>query len=107
MAERAVDMRRRVPGAPAAHEPGRTALAHSEPGRPNPYPHRLSVDVDDTTYRALRLLAAEEGCTIVELVRSGIARELEERGGACRRHAQPRLDPPVATSSSTSWATSS
>jgi hypothetical protein len=55
-------------------------VAHSEPGRPNPYPHRLSVDVNDTTYCALRLLAAKEGCTIVELVRAGIAHELEARG---------------------------
>ena len=80
MAERAGDMHRRAPVAPAAHELDRTELAHSEPGRPNLYPHRLSVDVDDATYRALGRLAAEEGCTIVELVRSGIARELEERG---------------------------
>ena len=72
-------MHRRAPVVPAAHELARTALAHSEPGRPNPYPHRLSVDVDDATYRSLRLLAAEEGCTIVELVRSGIARELSVR----------------------------
>ena len=81
VAERAVDMHRRAPVVPTPHELDRTALAHSEPGRPNPYPHRLSVDVDDVTYRALRLLAAEEGCTIVELVRAGIARELEARTG--------------------------
>jgi len=73
MAERRLDMRRRAPAL------GREALVHSEPGRPNPYPHRLSVDVDDVTYRQLRLLAAEEGCTIVELVRAGIANELRRR----------------------------
>jgi hypothetical protein len=76
VAERSVDMHRRAPVVPTPHELDRTAPAHSEPGRPNPYPHRLSVDVDDATYRALRLLAAEEACTIVDLVRSGIEREL-------------------------------
>jgi hypothetical protein len=34
------------------------------------------VDVDDATYKALRLLAAERGCTIVEIVRAGITKEL-------------------------------
>jgi len=71
MPNRPLDMRRRLP---------RPELqAHAEPGRPNPYPHRLSVDVDDEMYRALRLLAAKEGCTIVEIVRAGIAHELEAR----------------------------
>jgi hypothetical protein len=68
--ERSIDMHRKLPA----------PQAHAEPVRPNPYPHRLSVDVDDEMYRALRLLAAKEGCTIVQLVRAGIARELEARG---------------------------
>lgn len=67
MPERPISMRRRLP----------PPEVHAEPGRPNPYPHRLSVDVDDEIYRALRLLAAERGCTIVEIVRAGIAHELE------------------------------
>jgi len=67
--ERAIDMHRRLPA----------PQAHAEPGRPDPYPHRLSVDVDDAMYYALRLLAAEKGCTIVEIVRAGIAHELEAR----------------------------
>ena len=46
-----------VPQAPVS-----SRQAHAEPARPNPYPHRLSVDVDHDTYRALRLVAAEEGC---------------------------------------------
>lgn len=66
MADKPLDMRRRLP----------RPEAHAEPGRPNPYPHRLSVDVDDATYKALRLLAAERGCTIVEIVRAGITKEL-------------------------------
>jgi hypothetical protein len=66
MPERPIDMHRRLP----------RPEAHAEPGRPNPYPHRLSVDVDEATYRALRLLAVERGCTIVEIVRAGIAKEL-------------------------------
>lgn len=53
--------------------------AHAEPARPNPYPHRLSVDVDHDTYRALRLVAAEEGCRLVDLVRVAIAHELASR----------------------------
>ena len=89
VAGRAIDMRRRLPRPEPAGTggtsrgsagAGSTARLHSEPGRPNPYPHRLSVDVNDTTYCALRLLAAKEGCTIVELVRAGIAHELEARG---------------------------
>ncbi len=59
--------------------PVRTRQTHAEPGRPNPYPHRLSVDVDDETYRTLRLLAAREGCRLVELVRSAIAHEIASR----------------------------
>ena len=70
MPDRPLDMHRRL----ARPE------AHAEPGRPDPYPHRLSVDIDDETYRALRFLAAERGCTIVEIVRAGIAHELAERG---------------------------
>jgi hypothetical protein len=89
MAERAIDMRRRLPRPEPAGAGGTgtgstgtggAARLHSEPGHPNPYPHRLSVDVDDATYHPLRLLAAEEGCTIVELVRAGITHELEARG---------------------------
>ena len=82
-------MHRRVPrpvldgggGEEPAPTPARKSGSpgHSEPGRPYPYPHRLSVDVDDATYKALRFAAAKEGCTIVGLVRSGIARELEAR----------------------------
>jgi hypothetical protein len=53
--------------------------AHAEPARPNPYPHRLSVDVDHDTYRALRFVAAEEGCRLVDLVRVAIAHELASR----------------------------
>ncbi len=52
---------------------------HAEPGRPNPYPHRLSVDVDDETYRALRLIAAQEGSRVVDLVRAGITHEIAAR----------------------------
>jgi hypothetical protein len=54
---------------------GRQGL-HTEPERPYPYPHRLSVDVTDETYQALRLLALERNCRLVELVRSAIAHEL-------------------------------
>jgi hypothetical protein len=57
----------------AAHQ------AHAEPGRPNPYPHRLSVDVDANTYRTLRLIAAQEGCRLVDVVRAAIAHEIELR----------------------------
>jgi hypothetical protein len=57
--------------------PVRAHQTHAEPGRPNPYPHRLSVDVDDDTYRALRLIAAQEDCRIVDLVRAGIAHEID------------------------------
>jgi hypothetical protein len=79
------NMRRRGSAAtPAAVEDGEqrpvTAhQAHAEPGRPNPYPHRLSVDVDADTYRTLRLIAAEEGSRLVDVVRAAIAREIELR----------------------------
>jgi hypothetical protein len=85
-------MRRRAPspqpvGVPAgdllaeADEPVVIAShqVHAEPGKPNPYPHRMSVDVDRDTYRALRMVAAHEGCRLIDLVRSGIARELKAR----------------------------
>jgi hypothetical protein len=35
------------------------------------------VDVDGDTYRALRLIAAQEDCQIVDLVRAGIAHEID------------------------------
>jgi len=37
------------------------------------------VDVDDDTYRSLRLIAAQEGCRLVELVRAAIAHEIATR----------------------------
>lgn len=40
---------------------------------PSPTPHRLSIDVDNATYRALRIAAAERGTTIVALVRAAIS----------------------------------
>ena len=40
MPDRPLDMHRRLP----------PPEAHAEPGWPGPYPHRLSVDVDDETY---------------------------------------------------------
>jgi hypothetical protein len=52
---------------------------HAKPGNPNPYPHRLSVDVDHDTYRTLRLIAAGEGCRLIDVVRDAIAREIERR----------------------------
>jgi hypothetical protein len=79
------NMRRRgAKAGPAAVEtpevaPASIRQAHAEPGRPNPYPHRLSVDVDDDTYRTLRLIAAQEGCRLVELVRAAIAHEIATR----------------------------
>lgn len=83
----APNMRRRSPRAvPAADQaetetaaPVRARQSHAEPGRPNPYPHRLSVDVDHDTYRTLRLIAAQEGCRLVELVRAAIAHEIATR----------------------------
>lgn len=39
-------------------------------------PHRLSIDVDDAMYRALRITAAEQSTTVVALVRSAIATRL-------------------------------
>lgn len=81
----APNLRRRSPRAVPAGEPeaeatpGRSRQHHAEPGRPNPYPHRLSVDVDDDTYRTLRLIAAQEGCRLVELVRAAIAHEIDTR----------------------------
>ena len=78
------NMRRRGSAATPAVEdveqrPVAAHQAHAEPGRPNPYPHRLSVDVDADTYRTLRLIAAEEGCRLVDVVRAAIAREIELR----------------------------
>lgn len=77
------NMRRRspreVPAPGEAAGPTRARQTHAEPGRPNPYPHRLSVDVDDDTYRTLRLIAAQEGCRLVELVRTAIAHEIDAR----------------------------
>ncbi len=64
-----------APGSPL-HDPART---HAEPGKPNPYPHRLSVDVDSDTYRALRLIAAQEGCRLIDVIRAGIAHEIDAR----------------------------
>jgi len=55
----------------------RAHQTHAELGRPNPHPHRLSVDVDDDTYRALRLIDAQEDCRIVDLARAGIAHEID------------------------------
>lgn len=55
------------------------AVTHAEPGKPNPYPHRLSVDVDNDTYRALRLIAAQEGCRLIDVIRAGIAHEIDTR----------------------------
>jgi len=52
---------------------------HAEPGKPNPYPHRLSVDVTTDTYRTLRLIAANEGCRLIDVVRDAIAHEIESR----------------------------
>jgi hypothetical protein len=66
-------------GEDVAQGPVSSRQAHAEPARPNPYPHRLSVDVDHETYRALRLVAAEEGCRLVDLVRVAIAHELSSR----------------------------
>jgi hypothetical protein len=59
--------------------PASIQQAHAEPGRPNPYPHRLSVDVDTDTYRTLRLIAAQEGCRLIDLVRAAIAHEIAAR----------------------------
>lgn len=76
------NLRRRSPKAiPAASEaaeqvPVSIHQTHAEPGRPNPYPHRLSVDVDTDTYRTLRLIAAQEECRLVDLVRAAIAHEI-------------------------------
>lgn len=79
------NMRRRSPGittdaannhqqvAPSVH------VAHAEPGRPNPYPHRLSIDVDTDTYRTLRRIAAQEDCRLVDLVRAAIKHEISTR----------------------------
>ncbi len=63
----------------ADQAPGSLSEVHAEPGRPNPYPHRLSVDVDADTYRALRLIAAHEQCRLVDVVRAGIAHEIAAR----------------------------
>lgn len=79
------NMRRRgSPATPPAVEdvaqaPVTVHKVHAEPGRPNPYPHRLSVDVDTDTYRTLRLIAAKEGCRLIDLVRAAIAHEIEIR----------------------------
>ncbi len=79
------NMRRRgTKTAPVAAEvteaaPPRAHQVHAEPGKPNPYPHRLSIDVDRDTYRALRLIAAQEGCRLIDLVRAGIAHEIAAR----------------------------
>jgi hypothetical protein len=62
-----------------AKTPAATHQVHAEPGKPNPYPHRLSVDVDHDTYRTLRLIAADEGCRLIDVVRDAIAREIETR----------------------------
>lgn len=56
-----------------------TTPSHAEPGKPNPYPHRLSVDVDAATYQALRLIAAQEGCRLIDLAREGIAHVIQTR----------------------------
>jgi hypothetical protein len=75
--------RPKAPAAPAADGPHGDAndgkRSHAEPGRPNPYPHRLSVDVDNDTYRALRLIAAQEGCRLIDIIRAGITHELNTR----------------------------
>lgn len=74
------NMRRRGAKAEAPEQaPASIRQAHAEPGKPNPYPHRLSVDVDHDTYRTLRLIAAQEGCRLVELVRAAIAHEIDAR----------------------------
>lgn len=78
------NMRRRgatdVPAAEAPEAaPASIRQTHAEPGKPNPYPHRLSVDVDHDTYRTLRMIAAQEGCRLVELVRAAIAHEIDTR----------------------------
>lgn len=49
---------------------------------PNPFPHRLSVDVDDAMYRDIRVAAAEDGSSIVELVRAAISDRLTHRRGS-------------------------
>jgi hypothetical protein len=77
------NMRRRgsapAPAEDVAQVPVSVHQAHAEPGRPNPYPHRLSVDVDTDTYRTLRLIAAQESCRLVDVVRAAIAHEIEIR----------------------------
>lgn len=42
----------------------------------SPYPHRLSVDVDEDMYKALRLAAAQQGLRMVEIIRTAVARHL-------------------------------
>jgi predicted DNA-binding protein len=40
---------------------------------------RFVVEVSDELHRRVRVLAAEEGITIADLVRAAIEREMEER----------------------------
>jgi hypothetical protein len=78
-------MRRRGAGSAAAaiedteKAPATIHQVHAEPGKPNPYPHRLSVHVTADTYRTLRLIAANEGCRLIDVVRDAIAHEIATR----------------------------
>ena len=49
---------------------------------------RTTVDIPDATYRKLKSKAAEEGCSVKELILRGVNRELKP-GGAGRRVRLP------------------